>query len=345
MSPSKPAVITVPAPNERGKSVKSLVVEREKLRLAINGDTNLMCALIAKWDVEAQSLIDSGFSSIQRLKQEELREVFNLWQSSGEESAGFFYPQTYLAAGILMALVPEKAVLALPKGFRTQSAIYPKEKTELIPYDADPCHLEAIGNAEHITAFISPYSHPNTIIALGQRAIRTVNLGAVQSPEDLKAAIHTVGKTVGAQKKSALLSYFIDASLMAMNNHLKSLSTQGNPNVLYLNYRTFFSAPNQKTLAGNMLKRLNINQSLYKEDSEDWETPLEIEDILHINPDCLILSTTQSDRVLQPALSNLKALKNQRVYFVDKSIQETPSQYFLLGYFDLYAILAETCGD
>ncbi len=345
MSPSKQTVITVPIETVCDKSVKSLVVEREKLLLAVNGNSNLMCALIAKWDLEAQSLIDNGIPSIQRLKPVELREVFTLWQSSGEESAGSFYPQTYLAAGILMALASEKAILALPKGFRTQSAIYPKDKTDLIPYDADPYHLEAIGNAEDITAFISPYSHPNTIMALRQRAIRTVNLGAVQSPEDLKAAIHTVGKTVGAQKKSALLSYFIDAALMAMNNHLKSLSTQVTPNVLYLNYRTFFSAPNQKTLAGNMLKQLDINLTLAKEDSEDWETPLEIEDILSIDPDCLILSTTRSNYILQPPLSNLKALKNQRVYFVDKTIQETPSQHFLLGYFDLYAILVEVTDD
>jgi ABC-type Fe3+-hydroxamate transport system substrate-binding protein len=340
LSPSSPpAVLITPSPCNQLKSPR--VVDREKLKKALNGDINLMCALIAEWDVEAESLISKGIPSIQRLPRDDIKQVFALWQSHEEPVCGTYYPQTYLASGILMALVPEEKILALPSGFRLQYSLIPKERTDLIPFDADPFHLEAIGNTENITAFISPYSHPNAVLAMQQRSIPTVNLGAVQTPEDVKKAILQVGESVGAKKKSLILTQFIESAIMAMHNHLASLSNDPPPNVLYLNCRTFFSAPNLSTLTGNMLKQLNINQSLAIGDTGDWEIPLEIEDILKINPDCLILSTPHNEQTLQPPLSELKAFKNQRVFFVDKNIQETPSQHFLLGYFDLYDILAE----
>ena len=63
------------------------------------------------------------------------------------------------------------------------------------------------------------------------------------------------------------------------------------------------------------------------------------------NPDYLILSTSTKEQALkiiqEPAFAKLKALQNNKVFFVDKVVQEAFSQYIVLAYYDLYQIILE----
>ncbi|NGX57909.1 MAG: hypothetical protein K940chlam3_00808 [Chlamydiae bacterium] len=313
-------------------------IDRDKLFRALNGDFDLMTRLIVEWDLEAQILEEKGYPGIRRLEREKILALLRDDSRNEKGTSESFFPQTYLSAGILLALIDETKITSLPRGIRNQNHIYASQKLQNITYNADPRSLETIGNGDHTLAFISPYSQPCTIQVMEQRGIPMVDLGSVTTEADLKQAIVTVGQNVHTESKAFILSSFIDATLFALDNHLATRKNRDSE-ILYVNHHTTFSAPNQKTLTGNFLKRLKINETLFEKQNDDWGIPLEIEDIVALDPDCIIFSGDSNS--LQPlnSLSELQAAKNGQVYFVDQATQETQSQHCLLGYYDLYDIL------
>jgi iron complex transport system substrate-binding protein len=92
-----------------------------------------------------------GISSIQRLT----RQKFLLSQMLSRKIAARsskndpaqklkFLPQTYVSASFLMAFVPSSQIVAIPKGLRKLTQIYPHSVMELIPYDIDRYHTEIL---------------------------------------------------------------------------------------------------------------------------------------------------------------------------------------------------------
>jgi ABC-type Fe3+-hydroxamate transport system substrate-binding protein len=62
----------------------------------------------------------------------------------------------------------------------------------------------------------------------------------------------------------------------------------------------------------------------------------------------MIISTTQAAAMQQLILNNsafagLPAVKNGQVYFVDEIAQESPSQYIVLAYYDLFDAMVKAC--
>lgn len=311
-------------------------MDRDRLFKALNGDFDLMTRLMVEWDLEAQVLQKKGYAGIRRLKPKHLLAHLRGIPHQEIEKPLKYFPQNYLAAGILLALVDESAITTLPQGLRHYSQLFPCEKMRRIETDSDPRFLETIGNHDNTVAFVSPYSEPCTIYAMQQRGIPLVDLGCVATLEDLQKAIESVGVVTQTPEKAALLNAFIDAALAALENHLATRHTTDHE-VLYVTHHTIFSAPTSKTLTGHMLTRLNINHPLLDKQSDQWSIPLDMEDIAALNPDCIICAGPKAP--LSDKLQGIKAAMNGQIHFVDPGAQGSTSQHFLLGVYDLYDIL------
>jgi len=311
-------------------------IDRTRLFLALNGDFDLMTRLIVEWDLEAQMLQEKGYTNVRRLERAQILSLLRQSTFHATPITRRYFPQTYLAAGILLAMCDEASLTSLPKGVRQLEQIFVSEKVDRIPSDSDPRSLEAIGSPHNTLAFISPYSQPCTLQVMEQRGIPMVDLGCITTPSDLQTAIETVGQVVNSPEKANTLSLFIDATLLALDNHLATRRSMYR-DVLYVKHHTVFSLPTRKTLIGNLLSRLKINDPFVDTQPDDWSLPLDIEDIVAFNPTCIICSGP--DTIPLERLKDVPAAKNGQIHFVDQTTQEFPSQHFLLGYYDLYDIL------
>lgn len=90
-----------------------------------------------------------------------------------------------------------------------------------------------------------------------------------------------------------------------------------------------------------------MNKEIRGLKKQGWRMVLEMEDILNYDPECIVISTLYPDKLERylsrlQAFSDLKAVKNNRLFFVDQKNVESPSQYIVLAYFDLVQALQES---
>ena len=325
-------------------------LDRDTLTKALTGDFALMSRLIADWDVDAQILSSQGLPGIQRLP----RKTFlksqvlgrKLANTSSEKNQLKFLPQTYAAACFLLALVEPEQIVALPSGLRKHTHIYPDSILARIPLDVDRYNAEKLFLARPDIAFISShYSHPSAIQALQSQGIKIHDTGSLISLENILDALQSIGEVTQRKKETSLLNLFIQASLQAIKNRLavqKTGKTLLASKILYLNYHDKFYLPSNETFASEILARLEIPHYPFPRSS----MPLEKENLFVLNPDCLIVSSTNGEALKKqmesdPALKTLSAIKQGRVFFVDDSIQQSPTQFVVLAYYDLAQVIAQ----
>lgn len=332
-------------------------LQRETLYEALSGNTDLMTRLMAEWDIEAQLLLDEGLSNVQRLSHEQFISGQRIGRtlSKGEipkSTKQRFYPQTFMAASFLLALVEPEQIVAIPAGLRRQTQLYSRKLTDRIPADIDCYHAEQLFlNKPHV-AFVANYSLPTTLQMLKSQGISLCKQEKLESLTDLLASLREVGKVIEQPEKAEIMALFITASLYAIDNRLLACQEQFQANLstktVYLNNNLYYAAPTQRMIIGQLLKRLHINECLnplFSENDHRWKVPVENEQLSYIQPDCFIISSTMCEYDLKmkiscdPSLSQLESVKNQRVFLVDEEVQETPSQYIVLAYYDLYLAL------
>lgn len=263
-----------------------------------------------------------------------------------------FLPQSYVAASFLLALSEPESIVGLPKGMREQKDIYPLETTRLIALDADRYNTEKLYEAKPEIAFVADYSHPSTIQALQKQGIPLFTLKQVSSPEEIQKALIRIGNVVNRPLEAELLSYFVEAAMQAIDNRFKILNASFNssdqtPKVLFLRHHLTFSTPTSHTLTGKLLKRIGVKTLIGDESTKNkfaWTIPIHQEQILEIDPDYIIISAnsieTSKNNIFKDSLfRTLAERQNKQISFVDDSVQESPSQYMVLAYYDLFAAL------
>lgn len=348
--------------NEKTLPISNLtLVQRVELKRALAGDYSLMAQLIADWDIDARLMQSHGVLSVRRLSNDDFLRSQKLGRMLKNETflekpAHRFLPQTYAAASFLLALAPAE-IVALPRRLREQTQLYPKEITDRIPLDIDRYNAEKLFLANPEVAFIAPYSHPATIQALSNQGIELYMMKNLNTLSDVTDELLVIGNIINRPHQAELLKIFMDAAIIATDNKLSLLAkhfTSLNmklPRVLFLTCHKTFSIPTLKTLTGRLLEKMSDwDISLkYVSDSNQgdmWTMPIEKENILKLDPDCLILASENenalSNEILNDhALSQLSAVRNHNVYFVDDVIQQSPTQYIVLAYHDLIQVLAD----
>lgn len=354
-------------------------LSRQKVHEALLGNTELMLTLIAEWDTEAQLLAACNNIEPQRLANADYLQAQLLGRLILARSRGLtterpflprpravdddtgrrlsldkqyrrFLPQTYISASFLLTLSPPDAIVALPKGLRDHTQIYPTGILDSVPLDCSPYHTEVLYRARPDVAFVAPYTLPATRQALLDKGIELFTISRVNSFEEVEESLLKVGDVTDSSDEAQLLSYFMQAAICALNNRLieANLYDSSNHDILYLNYYTRFSTPTSKTLTGSMFQRLGINRfSLLEEQREQhWQIPLEQERIVHLNPKAIILSAVNAAEVRDyimnnPAFQQVSAVQHNNIFTVDPVVQDFSSQFAVLAYYDLVKSLLE----
>lgn len=263
-----------------------------------------------------------------------------------------FLPQTFVAASFLLALSEPELIVALPTGMRKQTSIYPVQATHLIALDADRYNTEKLYNARPDIAFVADYSNPSTLEALNKQGIPLFTLKHVNSPEEVQNALLRIGHIINRPIEAELLNYFVEAAMLAIDNRFNMISstfpsTQQPPKVLFLKHHLTFSTPSSHTLTGKLLNRMGVKQLLGSAGNPSkhaWTLPIHHEHIRQMDPDYIIIATSDKDdnkrRFLKKQIFQLlKEKPNKPIAFVNEALQENPSQYMVLAYYDLYTAL------
>lgn len=358
------------------------LLKRDVLHQALAGNVRLMLQLISNWDSDAQILQSKQIDGIQRLPQETLSQAQLLGglilESSREELRNLncrlrtsalednnkrvlelkdsfcrFLPQTYVSASFLLAIAKPEEIIALPQGLRALPQLYPKDLLDQIPQNANRCNSEKLFLADPHVAFIAPYSHPSAIEALNQQKIHLFTSSSINSISDIHPRLLEIGHISNHPIEAQLLSIFIEAGMLSIDNRLKDLCAAQNSTkpiqILYLNYYQQYRMPTVKCLTGQLLARALHNNPRFKCTADiqldEWQIPFKHEKIYACNPDYLILSIPAAHdskaRLKQKQmLQNLPACQKNQVAFLDEAIQDSPTQYIVLAYYDLYQALA-----
>lgn len=298
-------------------------LKREELRQALEGDFELMMKLIVEWEGDAEILADMGYQ-VKRLAREDYKRGLMAFRSlRKQESRGFkWLPQTYVAASLLLTLVPTEEIIALPEGFREQKGLYPEEKAKRIARDFNKRDAEWIGNARPDGAFVASYSHPMFLTSLGEKKIPVHRMENVVCLDDIYREIGTLGRILHCGMEADLLEVFVKAAMTAIDNRRQLFSDQ---DVLYLSYYSYCSYPSQNTLVGEMVRRLGMNKTL-DGSGFTWHVPLTREAYQKLGATKVILGGE--------GYNFFKG--GEKIALVDEKVLTTPNHYVVLAYYDLY---------
>lgn len=348
--------------------LKPLFFSREELLQALQGDVQAMERLTTAWQKRAFSLekelpqdkrslvqsIPSLGPYIRRSSLEPLTEsgeTFFVDDSGASHllpaGKGGLLPQTYLSASVLLSLCLPPEIVALPSGMRTHTFLYPAAAMEQIALDTDRQSSEAILMQHPRLAFIASYSNPTTVQALKNQGISSLILDRINTVDEVLKTIERIGLAAGYPMKGKLLSQFTASALKAIDNERLAYVQSLNRTVLYLSYHGAFSTPSQKNLTTQLLERLKAPTPIHVKASGAFNYPITQELLLALNPSVLLIScndipSTQEAIRSLPALEQISAARLGNLFFLDEEVQNSPTQYLALAYYDLcQALLSE----
>ena len=340
------------------------LIDRKQLHRALSGDFSLMGQLIAEWDVDAQLLHSISQRPAKRLPATDyLRSQWlSRWLKNNAENktalartpSKKLLPQTYVSASFLLALSHPKEIVALPHSLREHTQLYPRDLTDQIPLDIDRHNSEKLFLARPEIAFVANYSNPAAIQTLQNQGIALYMMKDLNTLSDITNELIHIGNRANRPLEAEMLKIFIEAAMAANDNKISMLTKYyadnqiSSPRILYLNFHQKFSVPTPHTMTGQLLKRLgklDITLTACPTDNlKKVGTTIDKERLLNLNPDCLIIAAENSNALQKEmhrdaAFSELKALRQNRLYFVDEAIQQSPTQYIVLAYHDLIQAL------
>jgi iron complex transport system substrate-binding protein len=309
-------------------------MNRESIRLALNGDISLIGKLLAEWDLDADILQNHGFDSIKKLPRQcyiRAQMVSRLLKKNNLADPAFTYiPQTYIAATHLISLVPPKNLLCLPKGLRDQTELFPPSVTEKIPLDFDLALRETLFLKQPSLAFISSISHPATIWMLKNQKIKSVLIECPKTIEEIPENIKRLGNYTNTNLKAELINTFLAAAFIAIENRVSALGALQNQKVMLLNYYSQFSLPPKNSFTNQLLQRLKIN-TCDENTQSFYLLPTSQESIIKAKPDKLLIATDRKNKV--PISREMQQMT--KIFLIDEAIQHSPTQFIVLAYYDI----------
>lgn len=350
--------------------------QRDVLKQALAGNFNLMLEFIDKWEEDALLLEEQGIKGIQHLSKEryyqahllghllnftpsdslqQLNWRINLERIADDDGRLFkientyrrFIPQTHLSAIFLLAIAPHSEIVGLPKGLRKEKSLYSSDSLALIPHDIDQLTSEKLFLKKSDLAFVAPYSHPSSLEMLQNQKIQLYTIRHIDTVEQIQEALLKIGHATNHILEAQLLAIFMEASFLSLDNRLLSLrkSKYSMRSLLFLSHRQHYVRPTTKCLCGQLMARaLKLSTPHLKsvpENQRYWSIPIEQESIVQANPDCMIISSTSPPSQVKDATwRETDAGQREQVFYLDESIQESPTQYIVLAYFDVCQALS-----
>lgn len=339
-------------------------LQREVLKKALAGDTRLMMELISQWDGDAEVLTKRDIKHIERLSAEKLLQATIISQLIRDSSPVELHqinshlrissisddcnisilspkhhvrllPQTDMSAGLLLAICEPQEIIALPIGIMN-SPLYSRKKIKQIKSCASKLRSEQLYQLAPDIAFIASYTHPSTKEQYNNLSIQTYTTNHIDSIQNIQKSLLKFGHLSNHPLEASLLAIFIDAAFIAIDNRLCALTEKANSkSTLYLYHHHHFKVPTTKCLSGQLMCRACSKYSALKcpiaNDDHHWRLPIDQEAIIKAQPSFLLLAANQS--------LTIEGLRDIPILLLDEYVQESPNQFIVLAYYDIYQAL------
>lgn len=246
----------------------------------------------------------------------------------GESSPSSLYPQTFMAASILLDAIPGEKLVALPTGFRRHLIGYRAALLATIPSDIDSFSSEKLLAKKPDLALTAPYSHPQMLARLKAYQIPILSLPLPTHPDQFYSHLKKLGEILGNSSSTHVLLESAEKIQDELFNLLKGTLNllEKPPRVVFLDYSghlNFFS----KTLFWSFfIETFTINPKEERAFSFEWLTQAAADVIIVSAP-----PKVTSDILFY---KHCKLLKNRQVYFVDQRLAHFPSHLQLLALYE-----------
>lgn len=320
----------LPTPPSRPSPKIDFSFSRGELLQALQGDFVLMGRMILHWDVEAQVNGRLRLDPQKVLRAHYLAKTIPL---SPPAKVFKVIPQTYVSAGILLAIATPNHIVALPRGLREQTALYPPSLTQKIPLDIDQYTTEKLFLTHPDFAIVSlDYTHPAALLALINQGIPIHATSQCETFEDILQEIQTLGTLTGQTAEAELLMLFMEAAFLKLDQIPKNKSQ-----TLFLSYYEHFYLPRISNITGALVLRAGLPLPKVN--------PLELKEyLLNADPETLVISVPSTINLLpilqkDAGYSQLRAVREGNVRIVNDDLFQTPTHFSVLAYYDLIEAL------
>lgn len=336
-------------------------INRNDIIAALSGDLTSIYKFLIQWDIDAQLLQSHSAFNVKRIDHDKLllccklalelnqatpsqiqslRKNYRAISVADDTTTQFslhkpyskILPQSYNAACILLALNCSDKIVAYPSGFEEWQPYF--EHTAL--NNTGQLHAENLATVKPEVAFVADYSNPSTIEALKQQGIDIFTLSKLNSPEEICNAIQRVGHIVDRAPEAFVLSTFVEASFMHLDNCVAAMKISHeepkHPLILYYFGQWFY--PTDKNLTHQLLKRMEWGSSPHKlfdaPFPHQWLQPMGLEQLVSSKPSHLIIACSNTYPTLKS--DTLSTIPTQ---YIDAQVQQSMSQHVVLAYFDI----------
>lgn len=331
-----------PHPSFNGDT-QALSIDRTRLKRALAGESDLMIALMQEWCKDHRTTSDN----LKRCQQ-----LAHLACAQSQASRKLILPQTFLAATILLAIAQPEELLAIPSGLRSQQHLFSVTLTELVPLDSDSLTNEKIFQLSPDITFIGHYSHPRFVENLKKQNIELCVLESPKNYAEVLSTIHQLGALSNHPHEAEILSIFLETALSVIDlefqKYLEKSSSKSLSRLLYLIDYGQSNLPGQHSLTWQHMDRLIALgapiSNLFSSSENQFPSVIDNETIHSLQVDGLLIAVPPVNHAPCRASKLTAGMINQRVFpikFIDDSIQQSPTQFIVLAYFDLANALME----
>ncbi len=290
---------------EKESPYRGALFARERLLNALRGDWKEAKTLLAEWYLDSPqngSLFAEALALGQLIDQQ-------------RESDERIFAQTYVAATILLAILGPEQIVAIPRGLREEVALFPKIVTNQISFDCENCGQEMLSAIKPSLAVVADYSNPSTLGSIEQLHIPSYRSNGLTSLESALYEIEAISSASNREREGRFLRLFVELALLRIDELTTTLLGEGKR--IFLSKNMGLSLPPKESVTSDLLSRFGSFVELY-------DNPMKLEELMAIDP-CLVICSS-----FQP--SKLPKLKTA---WVDEAVQNSPTQFIALAYYDL----------
>jgi len=193
--------------------------------------------------------------------------------------------------------------------------------------------------------FLANWSDAGKVKQLKEAGLKVLQFKSHTNVSEIEAMILTIARAVEETKKGENIVDWMNGKLDVIEEKLSSVPQKEKLTVM--DYGTWGSSFGKGSSWDEIIKLAGLKNAVADFKSDQWgNVPISKEKLVELNPDILILpgwvwgDPTGADKfykniVSDPALKNLKAVKNNRVFRIPEAHKSSTSQYIVYAVQDL----------
>ena len=242
---------------------------------------------------------------------------------------------------ILLALV-EKRRLAAVTGFSQDSAVSNiAAQVSDVPVKLSQLNVEVIVSLKPDIVFVADWSDASSVRQLRDAGLAVFQFKSPLTVKEIQAGIARIAAAVGEEAKGKALVQWMDGSLAAVKSRLTGLPP--GKKLTVMDYNTWSSSMGRGSSWDEIVRLAGLENAVAGLSSDQYgAVPISREKLLELDPDILILpgwvygdpagaDSFFSAIVEDPALRQMKAVREGRTHRIAERAKSSTSQYIVLA--------------